>query len=61
MKSVVHICQQPKGMSGAVVGSARRFDSSLPEQTMTLPCTRWSAGRKLRLKVLINDAAEKAN
>ncbi len=61
MKNVAHICQRQNGLDGRLKMFAPRFIPSLPEQSISLSCSRWSIGRKLKVKVLVSDVAEKTS
>jgi hypothetical protein len=55
MKIVTHICQQQKGLElGAKPSAFSRPIPPVDRPTTTLSCSRWSAGPKLKLKVLVN-------
>jgi hypothetical protein len=60
MKNVTHICQRQRGFSRELGAFPRPIDCPVPLQTMTLSCSRWTEGRKLKLKVVI-DAGQKTN
>jgi hypothetical protein len=61
MKNVAHICQRQKGLEGGLKMFSPRFLPPLPEQIITLSCSRWNVGRKVKVKVLVSDGGEKAS
>jgi hypothetical protein len=54
MKNVTHICQRQRDFGRRLDVFPRPIECPVPLQPMTLSCSRWNEGRKLKLKVLFD-------